>query len=170
MAEREAFRTREAEARKLDYYELLYNLWAQARERAQTGQVVIKGKEQPWEQTRQAWLKHYLHPCITHTAVQGWLLFINDIRSHSGRHRHQGGLAIFVLEGKGWTVVDGVRYDWEEGDLILLPIKPHGVEHQHFNAQPGKPCKWLAFIYTPYVDALGNELEQKEVSPDWTHV
>lgn len=79
-----------------------------------------------------------------------------------------GGRAIYVLEGKGWTTVDGVRYDWEEGDLLLLPIKPEGVEHQHFNAEPGKPCKWLAMIYSPFKAALGSQMEQVEVSPDWS--
>lgn len=170
MVEREMTRAKEAEAKQVHYYDDIYNLWASLRQRAQTGKIVIKGPEQPWEQSRQARLKHFLHPTITDTAVHGWLFFQQDIRTHSGRHVHQGGLAIYVLEGKGWTTVDGVRHDWEEGDLILLPIKPKGVEHQHFNAEPGKPCKWMAIIYTPYVDALGNEMTQKEMSPDWSHV
>jgi gentisate 1,2-dioxygenase len=170
MAEREATRAREPEAKQAPFYEFVYSQWNQWRERAEKGQVVIKGKELPWEQGRQGRIKWYLHPLRTDTAVQNWLFFQQDIRSHSGRHRHQGGLAIFVVEGKGWTVVDGVRYDWEEGDLILLPIKPHGVEHQHFNAQPGARCVWMAMIYNPMIEAMSSELEQKEVSPDWTHV
>src|SRR5690242_9499378 len=69
----------------------------------------------------------------TGSALNQWLVFQHDIHTHSGKHRHQGGLAIFVLEGEGYTEVDGVRIDWEAGDLILLPIKPDGCEHQHFN-------------------------------------
>ncbi len=169
MAEREMFKSKELEARQVHFYEDIFKQNAAKRARASTGRIVIKGPELPWEKSRQAILKHFLHPSITDTAVHGWLLFMQDIRTHSGRHVHQGGLAIHVLEGKGWTTVDGVRHDWEEGDLILLVVKPNGVEHQHFNAEPGKPCKWLAIIYTPYVDALGNEMTQKEMSPDWAH-
>ena len=39
-------------------------------------------------------------------------------------HRHQGGLALFVLDGRGHTIVNGVTHDWEAGDLILLPVAP----------------------------------------------
>ena len=170
MAEREVQRVREAEAKQAPFYEWVYAQWNLWKERADKGQVVVRGKELPWEQSRQAILKWYVHPMRQELAVSGWLFFLQDIRTHSGRHRHQGGLAIYVVEGKGWTSVDGVRHDWEEGDLILLPIKPHGVEHQHFNAEPGKPCKWLAIIYTPMVEAMSSELEQKTVSPDWAHV
>ena len=45
-------------------------------------------------------------------------------RPRSGKHRHQGGLVIYVLEGKGYSIVDGERKDWEKGDLVLLPMKP----------------------------------------------
>ena len=92
---------------------------------------------------------------------------VKVIHHHSGKHRHQGGLAIFVLEGAGYTVVDGKRYDWKAGDLILLPIKPGGVSHQHFNADPKKPARWLALITNSYRPHLGYEIVQIEDSPDW---
>ncbi len=170
MAEREAQRVREAEARQAPFYEWVYAQWNKWKERADKGQIVMRGKEVPWEQGRQGRIKYYVHPLREELAVQGWLLFVQDIKSHSGRHRHQGGLAIYVLEGKGWSTVDGVRHDWEEGDLILLPIKSNGVEHQHFNAVAGSPCKWMAMVYQPLIEAMSSELEQKEVSPDWAHV
>ena len=167
MVERQAERARESEAKHPDYYEISHRLMAEARRRALEARVVIKGKDLPWQQGRQGKAKWYLHTAIDDTAIQGWRVFVHDIRSHSGKHRHQGGLAIYVIEGNGWTVIDGARYDWEEGDLIVLPVKHDGVEHQHFNAEPGMPCKWLAMIFMPFTDALGSLMEQKEVSPDW---
>ena len=74
------------------------------------------------------------------TPLQHWRVFIHDIKTRSGKHRHQGGLVIYVLEGKGYSVVDGERKDWEKGDLVLLPMKPEGVEHQHFNLDPAEPA------------------------------
>lgn len=167
MVERQAERTRENEARTPDYYEISQLVMAENRRRALEARVVINGKEMPWQQGRQGRAKWYLHTAMQDTALQGWHVFVHDIRTHSGKHRHQGGLAIYVIEGKGWSVVDGVRCDWEEGDLLLLPVKPEGVEHQHFNAEQGKPCRWLALIFQTYVIALGSVMEQKEVSPDW---
>lgn len=165
--ERELNKTRESEAQQASVYELGYQICERKRRRAEQGKVVIKGSERPWVQGRQGLLKHFVAEPLDDTAVLGWHdFFVHDIRSHSGKHRHQGGLAIYVIEGRGWTVVDRVRHDWEEGDLILLPLKPGGVEHQHFNAEPGKPCKWLGIIHGGMWDALGNQMEQKEESPE----
>ncbi|MDP2726749.1 MAG: cupin domain-containing protein, partial [Dehalococcoidia bacterium] len=166
-AEREVLKAREPEARTRSDYEDMYALYAERRDQANTGKVVIKGSERPWHQGRQGLLKYFLSHSTKDVAVTNWTFFIHDIRSHSGRHRHQGGLAIYVIEGRGWTTVDGVRYDWEEGDLLLLPIKPGGVEHQHFNAEQDKPCKWLAMIYTHFGESTGSQMEQKEASPAW---
>lgn len=167
MAERELVRQKEAEAKGMQHYEVLMDTWAKARERAKTGRVVIRAKEMPFEQGRQGYTRVYLHLRLVDTALANWMVFLQEIRVHSGRHIHQGGIALFVLQGKGYTVVDGVKHDWEEGDLILLPVKPGGVEHQHFNVDPDKPSRWLAMGFFPFFDALGNNLEQVEVHPDW---
>jgi gentisate 1,2-dioxygenase len=92
---------------------------------------------------------------------------MHEIHTKSGRHKHQGGLVIYVLEGVGYSVVDGERIDWSKGDLVLLPLRPGGVEHQHFNLDPHKPSKWAAFINIPIIEHLASVLEQKEVSPDF---
>jgi gentisate 1,2-dioxygenase len=101
------------------------------------------------------------------TALRNWDIFISNVRKHSGRHVHQGGLVIFVLEGEGYSIVDGERVDWEAGDLILLPTKPDGVEHQHFNKDVDAGCKWIAFCYMPLLDEVGLYIQQKENAPDW---
>lgn len=165
--ERERVIGKEVEAKPRLGYEIYMEMLKENLERARRGRVVLRGNQIPWEQSRQARVKVYLSPPIKDTAVDGWVVFVQDIRDHSGRHRHQGGLAIFVLEGKGYTVVDGVRHDWEEGDLLLLPVKPGGVEHQHFNSEQGKPCKWLALIYTPFDQVTGSQYQQVQVHPDY---
>ena len=137
------------------------------RRRHREGRVVVKGREIPFQQGRQGLIKTYLAPDLEDLPPTGFLMFIHDIRTHSGKHRHQGGTALFVLEGEGYTVVDGERVDWEAGDLILLPIKPAGVDHQHFNKKMGEGCKWLSFIYLPIKKMMGHPLNQIENSPDW---
>lgn len=141
MSEIEAFREREAEPKTRDLYDELQQMHKEEKKRAESGAIVIRGKDQPWEQSRQGQLKHFLHPKIETTALFGWMVFLQRIHTHSGRHRHQGGLVIYVVEGKGCTTVNDKRYDWEGGDLILLPITPGGVEHQHFNVDPDKAVR-----------------------------
>jgi quercetin dioxygenase-like cupin family protein len=135
--------------------------------RAETGKIVVRAKETPWMQNRNAKVRYYFMPYKTDTALQTMQAFEHVIHRHSGKHRHQGGLAIFVLEGAGYTIVEGNRYDWKAGDLILLPIRPGGVSHQHFNADPKKPARWLALITNTYRPHLGYEIVQIEDSPDW---
>jgi mannose-6-phosphate isomerase-like protein (cupin superfamily) len=168
MAELERERVREREAPQEGGYEKCYTYREDFQDRQKTGKIVIRSDEREWEISRQGRLKWYLHPqMFSDTCLRDWYTFLHDIRTHSGKHRHQGGLAIFVIEGKGYTTVDGERLDWEEGDLILLPLKPNGVEHQHFNREPGKPCKWLAFINNNIWDYGASELTQVELSPEY---
>lgn len=167
MVEKVAQRSPEPEPQELTY-EWLYAWHNKKAKNMQNGKVIIRGKDLGWEQSRQALLKFYVQARVwDQVGAPGWSIFINRIRKHSGKHRHQGGLGLFVLEGKGYTTVDGVRYDWEKDDLILLPVKADGCEHQHFNTDPDKPSEWLAFIFDPFRDAIGCDIEQKEVSPDW---
>jgi len=166
MAAYERTRVRERDASEANTYERSMKFQLAIRERSLTGKVVIKGSERPLEESRQGFLKYFLsRESVTDSALKDWSVFIHDIRRHSGKHRHQGGLAIFVLEGEGYTVVNGERIDWEAGDLILLPILPGGCEHQHFNRSADKPCKWMAFIYKPMHDEVASYIEQKEVMP-----
>ena len=167
MVERVIERGREPEPQEL-VYEKIFRSQLEKTQQMAAGKVVLHGKDVPWEQSRQGLLKFILTHLNWHeVGTPGWLIFVHDIKRHSGKHRHQGGLGIFVLEGIGYTIVNGVRHDWEAGDLIVLPVMAGGCEHQHFNLAPGKPCLWCAFIYDPFREALGSSIEQKEVHPDW---
>jgi mannose-6-phosphate isomerase-like protein (cupin superfamily) len=38
---------------------------------------------------------------------------------------------LYVLEGRGYSLIDGTRYDWEQGDAVHVP--PRMTVHEHFN-------------------------------------
>ena len=137
--------------------------------RQYTTPLVVHAKDRPSELGQQGFLKFLLvHAAYPDSPLEDWIVFEQDIVTKSGRHRHQGGVAIFVLEGTGYTVVDGVRHDWAAGDLVVLPLKPEGVEHQHFNTTPDGNAKWLAFIHIPTRRELaGQEGKQSEVHEAW---
>ena len=136
--------------------------------RQNSGKLLIRSEERSWEQNRHGLLKWYLLDGVGEDAVlQGWNVFVNRVRTQGGKHVHQGGTVIFVLEGKGYSIVDGKRVDWEAGDLIMLPIKPGRVEHQHFNLDPDQEVKWIAMSFRPFKEYLSNMIIQRENSPDF---
>jgi hypothetical protein len=165
---RERERTRERE-----HYEEIVAHQKAERERSFTGRVVIRGEEMPWSMSRQALVKHYSWPSRYAgggppiDVLDDWNVFVQDIRVHSGKHRHQGGLVIYIIEGEGYSVVEGERHDWEAGDLLLLPVKPGGVEHQHFNKDDAHPAKWIAFISASLFEFGASEMVQLENHPDF---
>ncbi|HLC26965.1 MAG TPA: cupin domain-containing protein [bacterium] len=151
-------------------YDQLCQYFRDMLHRAENGKVHLKAKEIPWERNRHALLRYYLHPLIKDTCLPTMQVFENVISQHGGMHRHQGGVVIFVMEGRGYSLVDGQRYDWEAGDLLLLPMKPGGVDHQHFNLEPDKPSRWLAFISNSFREHTGYEIVQVQESPEWKGV
>jgi len=169
-------RVRESEPVQLEegaHYAETLRQYSTAREHAKNGKIVIRAKDLPWRQGRQGYSKRYLNwhkvadGAVLEAATQGWTCFIQHVKTHSGKHRHQGGIQLFVLEGEGYTTVNGKKVDWEKWDLIILPVQPNGCEHQHFNKSPGTPAKWMAFRYHPFSEVLGNMFEHVEDSPDW---
>src|SRR5437867_5010802 len=164
--EQERVREREPEPGADKYEETLRERAAWV-ERSMTGQVLIRSEDRQFERNRQGHIKHYLNPQYDfNTALDEWIVFIHDIKRQSGKHRHQGGLVIFVLEGEGTSDVDGLRVDWRPGDLLLLPIKANGVTHQHFNRDPQQGARWMAFIYEPFSRYLMDQIVQVEDMPD----
>jgi quercetin dioxygenase-like cupin family protein len=157
------------EERQLDpLYENHIRYYQEQMKRALTGKVVIRGDEEPWVQNRNSYVKYYLHALKGDTACSHMTVFTHKINTHNGMHRHQGGLVIFALEGPGYTIYDGARLEWQSDDLILLPIKPGGVDHQHFNSSVGKPAMWLALITIGFKPYLANEMVQISNSPEWS--
>ncbi len=56
-------------------------------------------------------------------------------------HGHQNEATFYILEGRGYEIHDGKRYDWEKDDLVVVHADS---VHRHFNADPGK--KALALV------------------------
>lgn len=164
---RERSRTREPEPEPESIYEQFMPYYEQVRER-QDLPYVIRGDDRPWELNRQGKLKYYSTPFMDDVVLPDVPVFRHEIPDRSGRHTHQGGLALLGTRGQGTTVVDDERVEWEAGDLVTLPIKPGGVTHQHLNRNgPDEPAEWLAIYYNPHLEILGAEFTQNETSNEW---
>ncbi|MBI2985397.1 MAG: cupin domain-containing protein [Deltaproteobacteria bacterium] len=118
----------------------------------------------PWEWTRQGRLKWMVHP-DTETATNHAWIYFHEIPagSRSGKHRHVSEELVLVLEGRGYDIHDGERWEWEQGDLICIPSM---TVHQHFNLGDGQA---LLFNSMPSVyAALGlGGIEQFEDAPEY---
>jgi hypothetical protein len=144
-------------------YEGLFVRWERLYERAHRGKVHIRGRDVPVVDSRQGTSQFYVMPQFDELALTQWVIFVRDHTGvPSGRHTHQGGIAIFGVEGDGYSVVNGRRFDWSAEDAVLLPIVPGGLDHQHFRARDDRPSKFMGIIYEPLVVGLGAEMVQLE--------
>ena len=149
--------------------ETFYDAWLAAGEQAQEAfrrsPMIARDREIPWVQTRQdARCKLMISreqgfPTMGSTVLKAEI----PVGWHTGRHVH-GEESIHILRGRGFSVIDGRRFDWHQHSSIQIPYR---AEHQHFNSVPGEPCKWLAFIYLPIWDALASNNQLTKDSPDW---
>ena len=105
------------------------------RERVARGHSVVHRDELPVEVTPFGRLRWYLHHDLTGPATQALYFCELEIPpgSRSGILRHQGGIVHLVVEGSGYTRLDGTEHHWERRDVIALPVRPDGVTFQHVN-------------------------------------
>lgn len=62
-------------------------------------------------------------------------IFEEAPRTRSHRHTHTEAM-LYVLEGTGYSEIDGERHDWEQGDAVHVP--PRMTLHEHFNASDAR--------------------------------
>jgi gentisate 1,2-dioxygenase len=69
-------------------------------------------------------------------------------------HRHSWDAILFMVEGSGWTEVDGVRYDWKPWDAIHLPAWSW---HRHGN-DGDRSGRFMSYSSEPTLWTLGMSL------------
>jgi hypothetical protein len=163
---------RKAKLAEVNYWDELLALRDRQREQRRSGLQVIKEAELPLETNRQGLMRWYLHPAIKDTALSVLLFYQQEIPpgSRSGRLKFQGGQIMMILDGKGYTVIDGVKHPWKAGDVLNLPLRADGIIVQHFNLDPDKPARFVAaepnWLECTTVDR-GSGFEQLEDAPEY---
>jgi gentisate 1,2-dioxygenase len=66
-------------------------------------------------------------------------------------HRHTGSAVYLVFEGNGATVIDSVKFNWQAGDMFVLPS---WATHEHINADDGAPATLFSVDDTPLLKAV----------------
>lgn len=163
---------RKAKLAAKNYYGELLALRDRQREEAKDAIQVVRDEDLPQEVNQQGLMRWYLHPAIRDTALQTLIFFEQEIPpgSRTGRVKFQGGQVMMIIEGEGYTILDGVRHTWKEGDVVNLPLRAEGVIVQHFNLNKDKPAKFVAcepnWFESTTVDR-GSGYEQLENAPEF---
>src|SRR5438046_2115068 len=68
-------------------------------------------------------------PFLTQTLQVHFVELMPDGSNHG--HGHQNEPTFYILEGKGYEIHDGNRYDWEKDDFVIVHTDS---VHRHYNA------------------------------------
>ncbi|WP_394144169.1 cupin domain-containing protein [Vibrio atypicus] len=67
-------------------------------------------------------------------------------------HRHTGSYIYHVAKGKGYSIINGQRFDWKERDIFCVPS---WAFHEHVNASDTEDACLFCFSDLPAIEALG---------------
>ena len=122
---------------------------------------VIKGKDLTFNDGPQSFSKHFVEPVDGLTQTLHVHLEEYAPGGRTQKHGHVNEAAFYILDGTGYEVHDGVRYDWKAGDVAIVHMN---CVHQHFNADPDKPARALVMKPKPLLIFM-NMLFQQLVEP-----
>ena len=76
---------------------------------------------------------------------------------------------LYLLQGEGYTEVNGVRHSWKAGDVMTLPTFAEGVVYRHVNtgSEPVRlVCMERNLVHTTGVDRQSG-FEQIQPCPEY---
>ena len=163
---------RTAKLASQNFWSELIALRDRQREQRKSAAQVVRLSELPLESNEQGLMRWYLHPAIIDTVLSTLSIYRQEIPpcSRSGRLKFQGGQILFIVEGRGHTMLDGVKHAWEAGDVVNLPCKRDGIVVQHFNDDPATTAVFMAVepnLFAATSVDRGCGFHQLEQSPDF---
>lgn len=123
-------RISEGEILMSNFYDHWLRYWDEEQEERKKARTLINEEDLQWIRTKQDWRVALLSAPETGFVTTGVTMIAEIPRGwHTGEHSH-GEEAMFIVQGQGFSVVDGLRYDWDTGSCLFMP---YGSVHQHFN-------------------------------------
>ena len=78
-------------------------------------------------------------------------------REATKAHRHTASAIYHVVEGEGYSIIDGQRLEWEDKDVFCAP---GWAFHEHVNTSSTRPAVLFSFTDAPVLQALSLLREQ----------
>jgi quercetin dioxygenase-like cupin family protein len=87
-------------------------------------------------------------------------LSIGDLKpdARTSNHRHAYESLIYVIAGKGYTLMEGQRFDWQAGDALYTPP---WCWHQHV-AAPDAEVRYITATNMPMLNYIGQTVLRQE--------
>lgn len=102
-------------------------------------------------------IMEYINPHTGGPSLPTMSAYLQLLRSgeHTKAHRHTASTVYHVAEGGGYSVIAGRRFDWQEGDIFVVPS---WAWHEHAS-QDGEAVLF-SFSDRPVLEAFGLSREQ----------
>jgi gentisate 1,2-dioxygenase len=104
-------------------------------------------------------IMQYVNPATGGPVMPTLGAYIQLLRpaQHTAAHRHTGSVVYNVAKGRGFSIIDGQRLDWQERDIFVVPS---WSVHEHVNLSTGDDAVLFSFSDLPVMHALGLYREQ----------
>jgi len=104
-------------------------------------------------------MMEYVDPSTGRSIFPTMACYVQLIRPkvHTRAHRQTSSAVYHVVRGAGCTVIDGVRYEWKEGDFFVVPPS---ARHEHAN-EGSDPALLFSLQDVPLLSALGLYREEE---------
>jgi gentisate 1,2-dioxygenase len=108
-------------------------------------------------------IMQYVNPATGGPVMPTLGAYIQLLRpaQHTSAHRHTGSVVYNVAKGRGFSIIDGRRLDWQERDIFVVPS---WSVHEHANLSAGEDAVLFSFSDLPVMHALGLYREQVPAS------
>ena len=105
----------------------------------------------------------YVNPSSGGPALPTMAAYIQLLRpgERTSAHRHTGGTVYQAVKGAGWSVINGMRFDWAPQDVFVVPSWAY---HEHANASDRDDAVLFSYNDSPVLRAVG--LLREEAYPE----
>lgn len=99
-------------------------------------------------------IMHYSNPLNGGHVMQTLGASMQMLRpgEHTKAHQHTGSFVYQCAKGKGFTIINGQRYDWQERDIFCIPS---WAIHEHANGSNTEDACLFSFHDLPVIEKLG---------------
>jgi gentisate 1,2-dioxygenase len=129
----------------LPYSPLLHYKWARTYEALQD---LAELNSSPFDDVA----IEYSDPATGGPVLKTMTCWIQMVRAgvHTKAHRHTASKVYQVFRGQGYSVIDGKRFDWNQGDFFVVPS---WAWHEHVN-ESGEEAILFSIQDTPVMKAM----------------
>jgi gentisate 1,2-dioxygenase len=101
----------------------------------------------------------YINPQTGRSVMQSFTCWIQMLRPgiHTRAHRQVGSAVYHVFEGSGETIINGISFEWEQGDFFVVPS---WAWHEFRNRSTDRRAILFSMQDTPIIAALNKYREE----------